>query len=42
MLAHYSNMQDSRSFINAMLGIRPRTDNFDNLDTFTAHCMDTF
>ena len=36
VLAHYSNVQDSRSFINAMFGIRQRMDTFKNLDVFMA------
>ena len=36
MISHFGNMQSSRSFIDAMFGIRQRTDTFDNLDKFNA------
>ena len=42
MVTHFGNMQSSRSFIDAMFGIRQRTDNFDNLDKFNANVVDAF
>ena len=42
MITHFGNMQSSRSFIDAMFGIRQRTDTFDNLDKFNADVVDTF
>ena len=42
MLSHYSNMIDSRSFIDAMFSIRPRVDNHCNLDTFNSDCIQAF
>ena len=36
MITHFGNMQSSRSFIDAMFGIRQITDTFDNLDKFNA------
>ena len=35
-------MQDSGSFIDALFGIRQRTETFKNLDAFTAHVLDAF
>ena len=42
MLSHYGHMQDSRSFVDAMLGIRPGTNTFDNIHSFTADCVNAF
>ena len=39
MISHFGNMQ---SFIDAMFGIRQRTDTFDNLDKFNADVVDAF
>ena len=42
MITHFGNMQSSRSFIDAMFGIRQITDTFDNLDKFNADVIDAF
>jgi hypothetical protein len=42
MTRHYGEMKDSRSFIDALFSLRPRTDDMDNLDAFTADVMDAF
>ena len=42
MISHFGDMHSSRSFIDAMFGIRQRTDTFDNLDKFNAHVVDAF
>ena len=42
MLTHYCNMQYSMSLMDAMLGTCPRTDTPDNLEAFTADCVDAF
>ena len=42
MLSHFGSVQGSRSFIDAMFGIRQRTDTFNNLDKFNADVVDAF
>ena len=42
MITHFGNIQSSRSFIDAMFGIRQITDTFDNLDKFNADVIDAF
>ena len=42
MISHYGNMQDSRSFIDAMFGVKQRTDNFANMDALIADIVDAF
>ena len=42
MITHFGNMPSSRSFIDAMFGIRQGTDKFDNLDPFKADVSDAF
>ena len=38
----YGNMQDSRSYIEAMFGVKQRTDNFANMDALIADIVDAF
>ena len=40
MIAHLRHIQDLRSYVDAVFGIRQRT--FDNLDPFTADVIDAF
>ena len=42
MLAHWGDVKDSRSYINAMFSIRPGSNNLDNLDWLTADVMEAF
>ena len=42
MISHFGNMQSSRSFIEAMFGIRQRTDTFDNLDKSNPDVVNSF
>ena len=42
MIKHYCIMQDSRSYIEAMFNIRPRTSNTDNMDAFMGEVMQAF
>ena len=42
MILHFCNMQTSRAFMDAMFGIRQRTDTVNNLDKFNADVVDAF
>ena len=42
MIKHYGIMQDSRSYIEAMFNIRPRTSNTNNMDAFMGEVMQAF
>ena len=42
MILHFCNMQTSRAFMDAMLGIRQRTNTVNNLDKFKADVVNAF
>ena len=42
MLNHWGDVKDSRSFIDALFALRPRTNDLDSLDSITGDIMEAF
>ena len=42
MLNHWGDVKDSRSYIDAMFSLRPRTNDMNNLDSLTGDVMEAF
>ena len=42
MLNHWGDVKDSRSYIDAMFSLRPRTNDLESLDSLTGNVMEAF